>query len=503
MYSCGVPLTSDSTVAIGAAVPSREPERAMFVASDRFLPLEYLGIPHRIAGATVGLPVPAERRGLQGFAFLTVDGSDDAPRLYWPRADDERLEGARPARHDLNGIPLYARVIDGKTLAACLPRGWHAESSAPGAGVPVWRHDDGSILLPFDPAEAMELLWSERYLAETAGRGLTSAAHFIYYRLRPALPRRLQIALRRSYARIQARREFPRWPVEPALHDVVRLLYGLLTEVAGTPVPWIGPWPRGYRWAVVLTHDVDTAVGQAQIGALRDVERELGYRSSWNFPALRYPVDEPMVAALRDEGCEVGVHGANHDGRDLESLRMIDERLPAMRDAAERWGAEGFRAPATQRRWQWMPRLGFDYDTSFPDSDPYEPQPGGCCTWWPYFNEAMVELPITMPQDHTLFTILQQDDETIWLDKARTLRQRSGMALFLTHPDYLGTTDAIAPYRRTLLALADDASAWRALPREVAGWWRRRAASTIAWDGTAWRVTGPASDEAAVCLDPP
>ena len=27
-----------------------------------------------------------------------------------------------------------------------------------------------------------------------------------------------------------------------------------------------------------------------------------------------------------------------------------------------------------------MPRLGFDYDSSYTDTDPYEPQPGGCCT---------------------------------------------------------------------------------------------------------------------------
>ena len=51
--------------------------------------------------------------------------------------------------------------------------------------------------------------------------------------------------------------------------------------------------------------------------------------------------------------------------------------------------------------------------------------------------------------------------------------------------------------------LADDASAWRALPREAADWWRRRAESTIERDGDGWRVTGPASEEATVCLEAP
>jgi hypothetical protein len=46
-----------------------------------------------------------------------------------------------------------------------------------------------------------------------------------------------------------------------------------------------------------------------------------------------------------------------------------------------------------------MPLLVFDYDSSYPDTDPYEPPPGGCCTWLPYFNEELIELPITLAQD--------------------------------------------------------------------------------------------------------
>ena len=73
-----------------------------------------------------------------------------------------------------------------------------------------------------------------------------------------------------------------------------------------------------------------------------------------------------------------------------------------------------------------MPLLGFDYDSSYPDTDPYEPQAGGCCSWLPFTNGDLVELPITMPQDHTLFTILRVEDERPWLDKAAFLRERVG-----------------------------------------------------------------------------
>lgn len=467
----------------------------MFVASHRFLPLEVLRVPHRIEDGDADGPV--------GFARLAPETGGGRGALFWPRPDDEGLAGQVPGRHELAGIPLFARILDADLLAGALPPGWQRDPVAGDAPVSVWRHEDGSILLPFDPGEAITQLWSEAYLAALGDEHGPSPSARAYYRVRPVLPRRMQIALRRSYARIQARREFPRWPAEPALHDLLGLVHGWLTEVAGGPVPWLSPWPDGYAWAVVLTHDVEMPAGQARIGVMRGIERELGHRSSWNFPALRYPVDEARVAELRQEGCEIGVHGAYHDGRDLESLPMLEERLPAMQAAAARWGAEGFRSPATQRSWALMPRLGFAYDSSSPDSDPYEPQPGGCCSWWPFFNGDLVELPITMPQDHTLFIILRRDGEKAWLEKARAIRERSGMALLLTHPDYLGTPEAAEPYRRTLATLGQDPTAWWALPREVAAWWRRRAESIPERDGEGWRVAGPAAGEAAVRLDAP
>ena len=133
-------------------------------------------------------------------------------------------------------------------------------------------------------------------------------------------------------------------------------------------MPFIGEWPDGRSWALVLTHDVETDAGYRSLGLLREPERQLGYRSSWNFVPLRYKVAEETVSKLREEGCEVGVHGLLHDGHDLGSRRLLAKRLPAMREYADRWQAVGFRSPATQRKWEWMPALGFDYDSSYSDT---------------------------------------------------------------------------------------------------------------------------------------
>jgi hypothetical protein len=286
--------------------------------------------------------------------------------------------------------------------------------------------------------------------------------------------------------------------VETALHDLYEWLFGQLAGFAGRPIPWLDLWPGGRTWALVLTHDVETAAGCRDLHLLRDVEREFGYTSSWNFVPLRYEVGDDLLAGLRAEGCEIGVHGLLHDGRDLGSRRLLERRLPRIREYASRWGAAGFRAPATQRAWDWMPLLGFDYDSSYHDTAPYEPTPGGCCSYFPFFNRDLVELPITLAQDHTIFAILQQPDETVWIEKARHLRSRRGMALVLTHPDYADDPRLVRGYRRLLESLEGDPDVWRALPREVSAWWRRRAQSTIEQGSEGWTVRGPAASEATV-----
>jgi peptidoglycan/xylan/chitin deacetylase (PgdA/CDA1 family) len=296
---------------------------------------------------------------------------------------------------------------------------------------------------------------------------------------------------------MQSRPAFPRWPLEPSLHDFYGWLFELIAGLTGTPVPYLSVWPDQRSWAMVLTHDVETADGQRQIELLRGPERERGLHSSWNFVGERYHVDPGLVRELQEEGCEVGVHGLRHDGRDLGSRRLMERRRPVMRQYAQQWGAVGFRSPGTQRHWDLMPRLGFEYDSSYSDTDPYEPQPGGCCTYLPYFNADLVELPITMPQDHTLFAILQQPDGRIWSRKARMLRERGGMALVLTHPDYAGDRRVRDGYRAVLDEHCDDSTAWHALPREVADWWRSRAESVVR-RGSGLEVSGPAADRAAI-----
>jgi hypothetical protein len=358
------------------------------------------------------------------------------------------------------------------------------------------------VSLPFDPDEAVLALLSERYMAAETGAASLSAkalARRGYYRVRPLLPRRMQLTARRLYSRIQRRQRFPAWPLETGLHDLYRVLLGFAADAAGEEVPWLAAWPRPYAWALVITHDVETEEGYARIDRICELERDHGYRSAWNLvPRRDYVVEDERVAELQRGGWEVGVHGLHHDGRDLESEQVALERLPEMRSWAERWGARGFRAPATQRDWDLMPRLGFEYDSSYPDTDPFEPQGGGCCSWLPFWNDGLLELPITLPQDHTLFVILREPNGRVWLEKARALRERGGMALLDAHPDYLYEDPPLAAFRDFLAAFADDETAWRVLPSEIADWWRRRSETRLERRGADWVPAGPAAEKVDV-----
>jgi hypothetical protein len=437
---------------------------------------------------------------------LAASGAPAA--LHWYAGGDGVAGG-----YTLAGIPLWGRVVSDdvvRAYAARLEGAWRPELPIRRLDgqrhASVWRTQDGGTLLPFDPDELVLNLRSERYigLQRSAAQSLRSAARRAYYALRPLIPRGIQIALRRAFTRMQTRGDqaFPRWPAEPALHDLCSFVLARVADAARQPVPYLHAWPNGHEWALVLTHDVETAVGRDAIGRLRAVEEALGYRSSWNLVPERYTVDDALVADLTGSGNEIGVHGLRHDGRDLSSLRTLQRRLPAMRRWAERWHAVGFRSPATHRRWQWMPMLGFDYDSSYPDTDPYEPMPGGCCSWLPFFNEGQIELPVTLPQDHTLFTILRQG-AGLWSEKADFLRRRGGMALLIVHPDYMLDDESLHAYERFLDAFRGDTTAWKALPREVSDWWRRRQATSLQAVGGAWCPSGPAQAEVRIAFIAP
>ncbi len=324
----------------------------------------------------------------------------------------------------------------------------------------------------------MSELDPEYYLREryAAHGGRRSRAVSAYYAVKPLMPQRVQLAIRRAYAKRQAAQPFPHWPIEPILveHGREELLRRIRRQ-HGAPVRFVNFWPDGARAACVLTHDVEGPAGIENIPRVRELERRYGFASAWYFVAEDYPIATGVFEQLRDDGCEIGLHGIHHDGKLFSSRAAFESNLPAIHRYLTEWDAVGFRSPATHRNADWMPELGCLYDTTFSDSAPFEPQPGGCCSIHPYFLDDLVELPMTLTMDHTLWEILQDTSPAGWIEKSEWLLENHGLINLLVHPDYVTAPERIACYEQFLAFLAQQPGLWSPLPHQLASWWKARA----------------------------
>ena len=317
-----------------------------------------------------------------------------------------------------------------------------------------------------------------------------------YYAAKPFMPRRLQLALRRAYARRQAKAVFPAWPFESTLvehRDAV--LLERLRASGEERMPFVNWWPDGRRFASVLTHDVEGPAGVANVMRVIELEQRYGFVSSWNFVAEWYPIPDGLFDEVRAAGCEIGLHGILHDGKLFSDRATFEANLPKIRRYVADWDVAGFRSPATGRNAQWMHELPVEYDSSFPDSDPFEPQAGGCCSIMPFFFGDVVELPITLTQDHTVWEILRSPGNELWERKCAWLMAHRGLVNVIVHPDYVVEQRRLDRYEAFLAWLAEQECGWHALPRDVARWWRQRAGLTIGLSG---RVAGETEYAASV-----
>jgi peptidoglycan/xylan/chitin deacetylase (PgdA/CDA1 family) len=300
----------------------------------------------------------------------------------------------------------------------------------------------------------------------------TKIENITYYLVKPFLPWSLRIFLRRRRAKSRRAIFADTWPIDELS--------------AATPPNWPG-WPEGKRFAVVLTHDVEGKKGLQRVPQLMEVERLYGFRSSFNFvPEGEYRVPDELRLSLESAGFEVGVHGLEHDGKLYRSRASFAAKAARIKEYLQEWNASGFRSPLMQHRLSWLHQLGIEYDASTFDTDPFEPQPDGVGTIFPFWvpgptGKGYVELPYTLVQDFTLFTILREPTIDIWKKKIDWIAAHGGMVLVNVHPDYISFGGAqtrgeypASHYVDLLSYLREKYHGhfWDALPRDVARFYR-------------------------------
>ena len=232
-------------------------------------------------------------------------------------------------------------------------------------------------------------------------------------------------------------------------------------------------YPENYKTAIVLTHDVEEQDGFNFIPKILELEEKYGFKSSWNIVPYKYKIDKAIIKLIQDNGHEIGIHGYNHDGKLYYSEKVFNKRTEHINIALKKYNAVGFRSPQVQRNLEWLQKLEILYDASCFDYDPYQPFPGGTGSIWPFIAGKFVELPYTLPQDHTLFYVLKVRDIDIWIRKTDWIIKNNGMILLITHPDYLRENNHLKEYEELLKYLKTIDNSWHCLPREMAEWWKK------------------------------
>jgi len=311
----------------------------------------------------------------------------------------------------------------------------------------------------------------------------------LYYGIKPLIPRSLRLGLR-SWVTLQKR-------------QLVGNVWPILRGSETAPQDWPG-WPNGKQFAFVLTHDVETDRGVCNCPPLMQLEAELGFRSSYNFiPEGDYRVSKQLRDELTSKGFEVGVHDLHHDGKLYSSRHGFAQKAQRINDYLREWGAVGFRSGFMLHNLEWLSELDALYDASTFDTDPFEPQPDGVGTIFPFWvrrNESngdikkhdlnngqneqrprgYVELPYTLPQDSTVFLLLRERHPDIWFQKLDWIARHGGMALLNVHPDYVCFHESsvsrgefpVSRYSEFLKYVQTryQGQFWQALPREVAAY---------------------------------
>lgn len=295
----------------------------------------------------------------------------------------------------------------------------------------------------------------------------------IFYFFKPIILRSLQLFLRRFLVKRQAKKYKAVWPILPG------------SEVK--PKKWAG-WPDGKKFAFVLTHDVELRKGHDKCRELLELEKNLGFISSFNFVAERYKVDRELRDFIVSEGFEIVNHGIKHDGKKFKNKKIFDKRAIKINQYIREWNIVGFRAPAVQHNLEWIGELNIEYDLSTFDTDPFQPQPDGVGTIYPFMVErksgkpGYIELPYTLDQDFTLFILMKESSPRMWINKLNWIAENGGMALVIVHPDYVNFENEskaeeypIEYYSDFLKYVKENYKGkyWNALPRDVASYYKK------------------------------
>jgi len=363
---------------------------------------------------------------------------------------------------------------------------------------------DRIVHLPFDAADVLNGLRHEVYSSFSNGSHPSSSLLGRAYSLiRPALPITFRKYLQKMRLSDWHDLTFPTWPVDQTVDNTLEdLLLLSLKAHRLQRIPFIWFWPDGASSCAIVTHDVETSAGRDFCASLMDIDDSFGVKASFQIvPERRYKVTALFLDAIRRRGFEINVQDLNHDGRLFRDQEEFQARVTKINAYGRQFGAAGFRSAILYRRQQWFDALQFSYDMSVPNVAHLDPQRGGCCTVMPYFVGNIVELPVTMTQDYSVFHILDERSIDLWKQQSELVLAKHGLMHFIVHPDYILDKAERTTYEDLLTYLTQlrtEKNVWLPLPGEAASWWRERSQMSLVEVNGTWEVEGKGKERARV-----
>jgi glycosyltransferase involved in cell wall biosynthesis len=366
---------------------------------------------------------------------------------------------------------------------------------------------NGQIGLPFDLAEVASSLRMETYTGQMTDQetrlGTNPLVRKLYYWTRPILPVSIRSSLQRIRLRGGLNNPFPQWPVDRSVDLLFeQMMIAAIRASGGRYIPFIWFWPQGKQAAFILTHDVEDAAGKAFCPSLMDIDDEYGFKASFQIvPEERYSVEPEYLQQIRDRNFDICVHDLNHDGHLFREYPEFKRRARLINHYCREFGAQGFRSGVLYRNLHWYGDFEFAFDMSVPNVGHLDPQSGGCCTLMPYFIGDILEIPVTLTQDYSLFHILHQYSIDLWKQQVETIVDGHGLVSVIVHPDYVIEPQQQQLYRNFLAHIRQQCAVrdiWATVPSQLNSWWRKRNEMKLSCTPHGWGITGSGSAEARV-----
>ncbi|MBW2975622.1 hypothetical protein KY366_07925 [Candidatus Woesearchaeota archaeon] len=341
----------------------------------------------------------------------------------------------------------YENIIEGEVLASFL---------TDNGKLPAIVKSDKGILFNFDLRECIN---KSLYHRMSRPRPL-----FTYLPVHPHnVPARCRQFVKGLYKNFSGKKPLPTWNYV----DILR--WFMKDETASKQL-----WPGRRKYAVILSHDVDSGwiFRNSNFKKFSGIEEKYGFRSSWHIVTGKYTLDMGILEHLESAGHEIAFHGYKHDSKlAFIKKKEIEKRFLKSLWFLKRFKVRGVRTPrlSKTKKFYNVSERFFSYDSSFTTVS--------CYTVFPFFIGNLCELPITLPVDTEFLGNKDKDSILSALtERWEYIRKVGGLVSFSTHPEphLAGNKFWLEIYDRFLKKVSEDPLAWKTTPKDVDGWYRKK-----------------------------